>query len=223
RASAATPVTPSVNGGEGRLPGASTKLTNPVTSYVPLPAPKPVVVHVPPPVTSCARPGLERKVPLPVSVIMLAHEDAAHADAFPPGNVVVGGGSVERWMMSHWYRWLDEPPEAPPTSRDKSRMTIPANGSAKASNLGLFISLVPPFWSFVEDHHVRSGSDHARACRHVKPLVERDVAREQVLPREQPHLHDPQSEVLRSHVHGDLDVDRHVRSVIHYQLRRPGE
>src|SRR5439155_11730633 len=92
RASAATPVTPSVNGGEGRLPGASTKLTNPVTLYVPLPAPKPTAVHVPPPVTSCGRPGLERNVPLPVNVIMFAHEDAAQADADPPDKVVVGGG-----------------------------------------------------------------------------------------------------------------------------------
>src|SRR5436309_15358560 len=106
RASAATPVTPSVNGGEGRLPGASTKLTNPVTSYVPLPAPKPVVVHVPPPVTRCGRPGLERKVPLPVSVIMLSHEDAAHADAFPPAKVVAGGGRLRGGRSPPWSRWL---------------------------------------------------------------------------------------------------------------------
>src|SRR5713226_5996840 len=104
---------PSVNGGEGRLPGATTKLTNPVPLYVPLPAPKPVVVQVPPPVTSCGPPGLERKVPLPVSVIMLAHEEAAHADASPPGKVVVTGGGPERWMMSHRYRWLDESAPAP--------------------------------------------------------------------------------------------------------------
>src|SRR5260370_22305340 len=101
RAAAATPVTPSVIGGEGRVPGATTKLTNPVTLYVPLPAPKPVVVQVPPPVTSCGPPGLARKVPLPVSVITLAHEEAAHAGASPPGKVVVTGGRAERWMMSH--------------------------------------------------------------------------------------------------------------------------
>ena len=44
---------------------------------------------------------------------MLSHEDAAHADAFPPGNVVAGGGRFERWMMSHWYRWSDAPAPAP--------------------------------------------------------------------------------------------------------------
>src|SRR5690349_20726492 len=154
---------------------------------------------------------------------MLAHEGAAHADAIPPGNVVVGGGRVERWMMSHRYTWLDELPEAPPTSSDKSRRTIPANGSAKPNNLSLFISLVPLSGPLSRKARCRSGSDHARACRHVKALAERDVAGEQVLPREQPHLHDPQSEVLRSQVHGDLDVNRHVRSVIHDQLRRPGE
>jgi hypothetical protein len=87
-------------------PGASTKLTNPDTLYLPLPARKPVLVQVPPPVTSWGRPGFERNVPVPVSVIMLSHDDAAQADAFPPGSVVVFGGGPERWMMSQRIRAL---------------------------------------------------------------------------------------------------------------------
>src|SRR5215831_2607216 len=117
-----------MNGGEGRVPGATLKLTNPVTVYVPLPAPNPVVVQVPPPVTSCGLPGLSRKVPLPVSVIMLVHEVAVQADALPPGKVVMGWVRPEMWMMSHRYWWLDEPALAPAgTSRAAAQVIAAAN------------------------------------------------------------------------------------------------
>ena len=71
---------------------------------------------------------MERKVPRPVSVIMLSHVEAAHADASPHGKVVVTGGGPDRWMMSHRYRWLDEPALAPAgTSRAAAQVIAAAN------------------------------------------------------------------------------------------------
>jgi hypothetical protein len=59
---------------------------------------------------------------------MLSHEEAAQADAWPPGKVVVNGGGPERWMMSHRYRWLDEPALAPAgTSRAAAQVIAAAS------------------------------------------------------------------------------------------------
>src|SRR6516165_5931301 len=128
-----------MNGGEGRVPGATSKLTNPVTVYVPLPAPNPVVVQVPPPVTSCGLPGLSRKVPLPVSVIMLVHEVAVQADALPPGKVVMGWVRPEMWMMSHRYWWLDEPALAP-AGTSRAAAQVIAAASPTGMSLAAFIA-----------------------------------------------------------------------------------
>jgi hypothetical protein len=79
-----------VSFGSGGVPGASTKLTNLETRYVPLPVTvvpsEAKVVHVPPPVTFCGLPGFERKVPAPVRVIFVL--SFARADAFPPAETV---------------------------------------------------------------------------------------------------------------------------------------
>src|SRR5215475_3091806 len=116
-----------MNGGEGRVPGATSKLTNPVT------------VYVPPPVTSCGLPGLARKVPLPVIVIMLAHEEAAQADAWPPGKVVMGWVRPEMWMMSHRYCWLDEPALAP-AGTSRAAAQVIAAASPIGMSLAAFIA-----------------------------------------------------------------------------------
>jgi len=65
RKSAAFPIASTL---AGNVPGATSKLTNPVTRYVPLEPPLAVVIiHVPPPVTW--REFLCPKVPDPLSVI----------------------------------------------------------------------------------------------------------------------------------------------------------
>src|SRR5262249_58574036 len=93
---------------------------------------------------------LARKVPLPVSVIMLAQEEAAQADACPPGSVVVTGGGPDRWMMSHRYRWLAEPALAPAGTSTAAAQVIAA-ASPTGMNRAAFIlrapfcdGLVPP-------------------------------------------------------------------------------
>src|SRR5215475_4447206 len=58
---------------------------------------------------------------------MLAHEEAAQADAMPPGKVVVTGGGPDRWMA--------EPALAPAgTSR------AAAQASAAASQIGMSLA-----------------------------------------------------------------------------------
>src|SRR5437870_7744366 len=72
---------------------------------MPLPVdapPTPNVSHVPPPVTSCGFPGLERNVPDPVRVIL--ELSLARAEATPPAEAVPVPKST--LMMSHRMWWL---------------------------------------------------------------------------------------------------------------------
>src|SRR2546422_1506106 len=87
-------------------PGARVNLTRRFIVWVPLPAPPPLaskVCHVPPPVTCCEFPGLERYVPDPVSVIF-ERSRLARAEATPPAETV----PVPKLtlMMSHRMWWL---------------------------------------------------------------------------------------------------------------------